>query len=362
MKVEKQLSKFIKPFDPTPATHSHYRLGFIDELSPPVYVGMVLFFSPDSNHNPKFVSELEKSLEKTLTRLYPLAGRYVDGMKTVECNDEGAQFIHAKVNIKLHDFLGLEENAELVDEFIPFKSGVPLVFSDPLLVIQVTMFECGGLAVGENVTEFIGSGFNSSLLFPPRYMRPIPPRGELPIAPTHKSDVTCGKFTCKKLSFSESAISNMKAKAIAGGKINTCNLSKVQLVSGIIWKALIGVDRAVHNITRESILLQPVNLRGEMASLIPKDSCGNFCSVYATSSGSAETTEELVHCVSDSTKKIKSNYKKVYHNTEEGQAMVLNSYLNIADVPESTNVIRLTSWCKFPFYEADFGPSGWLQG
>ncbi|GKA63613.1 pelargonidin 3-O-(6-caffeoylglucoside) 5-O-(6-O-malonylglucoside) 4'''-malonyltransferase-like protein [Tanacetum coccineum] len=92
-----------------------------------------------------------------------------------------------------------------------------------------------------------------------------------------------------------------------------------------------------------------------MASLITKDSCGNFCSVYATSSGSAETTEELVHCVSDSTKKIKSNYKKVYHNTKEGQAMVLNSYLNIADVPESTNVIRLTSWCKFPFYEADFG-------
>ncbi|GJX67183.1 transferase, chloramphenicol acetyltransferase-like domain protein [Tanacetum coccineum] len=263
MKVEKQLSKFIKPFDPTPTTHSHYRLGFIDELSPPVYVGMVLLFSPDSNHNPKFISKLEKSLEKTLTRLYPLAGRYVDGMKTVECNDEGAQFIHAKVNIKLHDFLGLEENVELVDELILFKSGVPLVFSDPLLVIQVTMFECGGLAVGvsvahkiadastictflnewasmnreENVTEFIGSGFNSSLLFPPYYMRPIPPRGELPIAPTHKSDVTCGKFTCKKLSFSESAISNMKAKAIAGG----CNLSKVQLVFGIIWKALIGV-------------------------------------------------------------------------------------------------------------------------
>ncbi|GJY69072.1 transferase, chloramphenicol acetyltransferase-like domain protein [Tanacetum coccineum] len=236
-----------------------------------------------TNDEVEFLKLFEEEIEVRLN--------YRDQMRRWEM-----YFIHAKVNIKLHYFLGLEENAELVDEFIPFKSGVPLVFSDMLLVIQVTMFEFGGLAVGvsvahkiadastictflnewasmnqeENVTEFIGSGFNSSLLFPPRYMRPIPPRGELPIAPTHKSDVTCGKFTCKKLSFSESAISNMKAKPIAGGKINTCNLSKVQLVSEIIWKALIGVDRAIHNITRESILLHPVNLRGEIASLIPK--------------------------------------------------------------------------------------------
>nr|GEU30771.1 transferase, chloramphenicol acetyltransferase-like domain protein [Tanacetum cinerariifolium] len=375
MKVEKQSSKFVKPFDPTPATLGYYRVGCIDELSPFAYVGIVLFYSLNSNnHKSSFVVRLEKSLEKTLTRLYPLAGRYADKIQTVECNDEGAQLIHAKVNIKLQDFLGLEENIEMVDEFIPFKSSDSLVFSDPLLAIQLTVFECGGISVGvsvahkiadastictflnewafmnreENVTEFLGSGFNSSLLFPPRGERPIAP-------PTHKSDVMCGKYTRKKLSFTESAISNMKAKAIADGKINTCNLSKVQLVLGIIWKALLGVDRAIHNITRESILLQPVNLRGKMASLIPKDSCGNFFAVCATNSGIAETTQELVHCLSDSVKRITYNYSKVYHNTEEGQMMVLNSHLRIADVPESTNAIRLTSWCKFPFYETDFG-------
>ncbi|PWA98271.1 transferase, Chloramphenicol acetyltransferase-like domain protein [Artemisia annua] len=372
MKVEKQSSKFIKPFDPTPSTLGRYRVGLIDELSPFAYVGIVLFYSLNSNHESSFVIRLEKSLEKTLTRLYPLAGRYADEIQTVECIDEGAQLIHAKVNIKLQNFLGLEVNAELVDEFIPFKSGVPLVFSDPLLAVQLTMFECGGVAVGvnfahkivdastlctflnewaymnqkENEIEFTGPGFNSSSLFPPRGIRLIPPP---------KIDAMSSKYTRKKLTFTESEISNMKAKAIAGGKINTCNLSKVQLVCGIIWKALIGVDRAIHNITRESILLQPVNLRGKMASLIPKDSCGNIFAVCATSSGIAETTEELVHCLSDSIKKITYNYSKVYHNTEEGQTMVLNSHLNTADVPESTNVIRLTSWCKFPFYEADFG-------
>ncbi|GKA84172.1 transferase, chloramphenicol acetyltransferase-like domain protein [Tanacetum coccineum] len=201
MKVEKQSSKFIKPFHPTPSINCRYRIGFSDELAPPIYAGVVIFFSPNHNHVPKFIPKLEKSLEKTLTRLYPLAGRYVDEMRTVECNDEGAEFIHAKVNIKLQDFLGIEVNAMLVDEFIPLKSGAPLIYSDPLLAIQVTMFECGGVAIGvsaahkivdastlctflnewasmnreKNEIEFVGPGFNSSLLFPPRDLPSFPP-------------------------------------------------------------------------------------------------------------------------------------------------------------------------------------------
>ncbi|PWA98270.1 transferase, Chloramphenicol acetyltransferase-like domain protein [Artemisia annua] len=377
MKVEKQSSKFIKPFDPTPATYGRYRIGFIDELTPPLYVGMVLFFSPNDNHNPKSVSKLEKSLEKTLTRFYPLAGRYVDEMKTVECNDEGAEFIHAKANIKLQDFLGFEANAMLVDEFIPFKSGSAHLLSDPLLAIQVTLFECGGVAIGvsaahktvdastlctflngwasmnreENEIEFLGPDFNSSLLFPPRDLpsSPQPP-------PMTMSDDMLSKHTKMKLLFSESDISNMKAKAIASGKVSTRQLSKVQLVSAMIWKALNAIDKAIHNYPRESILLQPVNLRGKMASPISENSCGNLFGFCTTESGIYETTDRLVDGLSDSVKKIINNYSKVYHNSEEGQIMVLNSHLRLASInPLSTNVVILTSWCKFPFYETNFG-------
>lgn len=34
--------------------------------------------------------------------------------------------------------------------------------------------------------------------------------------------------------------------------------------------------------------------------------------------------------------------------------MILNSFLNLTSITESTNVILVTSWCKFPFYEVDF--------
>nr|GEU30772.1 zinc finger, CCHC-type [Tanacetum cinerariifolium] len=185
-----------------------------------------------------------------LAESYGDEGRFVDEIQTIKGNDEGAEFIHAEVNIQLQDFLGLEMNYELVDEFIPSKSGVPLVYNDPLIVIQVTMFKCGGPA------------FNSSSLFPPRGIRPIRPL---------KIDATSNKYTRKKLTFNESAITNMKAKAIKNEKINTCDLSKVQLVLGIIWKAFI---------------------------------------VCASNSGIAETTKELVHHLSDYIKRITYNYSR----------------------------------------------------
>ncbi|KAL9991709.1 putative vinorine synthase [Helianthus debilis subsp. tardiflorus] len=108
-------------------------------------VGVVLFLSENNNdHNPKVVTHLEQSLEKTLTRFYPLVGRYVDKTYTADCNDDGVEFIHAKVNIKMQDIIVNEANVKHVDKFIPPKTGV----TNLLLAIQATVFMCGGVALG----------------------------------------------------------------------------------------------------------------------------------------------------------------------------------------------------------------------
>ncbi|PWA98269.1 transferase, Chloramphenicol acetyltransferase-like domain protein [Artemisia annua] len=297
-------------------------IGSTDEITPLENIGVVLFFSPNTNHDTKFVAQLEKFLEKTLTHLYPLAGRYVDDVQTVECNDEGAQFIYAIVNIKLYEFPGLYEYFKMVDEFIPFSRGTHQ-FNDPLLAIQVTMFECGGIVVGvrvahkiadastlctflnewacisqdENDIGYFGPSFNSSLLFPPRGVRTLP-------LPPMSDDY---------------------------------------------------VKQVIHSYLRDSIFLQPINLRGKMASSIPKNSCGNLFSICARKSENGETTEELVNLLSNTVKKTINEYSKVYHDSEEVQMMVLNSYLNLANIPESSNAVLLTSWYKFLFYEVNFG-------
>ncbi|GJS37984.1 transferase, chloramphenicol acetyltransferase-like domain protein [Tanacetum coccineum] len=375
MKMEKQPSKFIKPFVSAPPKFRNYKLGFIDEFVFPANVGVVLFFPANRDNNLQFVTKLEKSLERTLTRFYPLAGRYIDENHSVDCSDQGAEYIYAKVNIKLQDILVLKENVIFFNEFIPSKLGVAYHLNNSLLATQVTTFECGGVALGvsathkivdastlctfinewaatnreENETEFKGPGFSSSSLLSARGL------SHVPVQPI--TDDMLNKCIVKKCAFSESAILNLKVKAIANQKESTRPWSKVQLVSAIIWKALNSVDRAIHNCPRQSILTQAVNLRGKTASLIPENSCGNLWGFCATKATSLETTEELANLLSDSINKTITNFSKVDHNTEEGQMIVLNSLSPMSDltVAESTNLIFFTSWCKFPFCEADFG-------
>ncbi|PWA79240.1 transferase, Chloramphenicol acetyltransferase-like domain protein [Artemisia annua] len=375
MNIQKQSSKLIKPFVPTPQTLRHYKISFTDELIPFINISVVLFFSANNNAIPKFVSRLETSLAKILTQFYPLAGRYVDKTQTIDCNDQGVEFIHAKVDIKMQDILAPGVDIKFVDEFIPPKIFAVEQFTDPLLAIQVTMFNCGGVALGasimhkiadastlctflnewaamnreENEIEFSGPGFNSPSLFPGRCYGPIP-------LPLIRDELSSKLYIRKRVSFSESEISILKAKAMDNGKLNTLHLSKVQLVSAIIWKAFISVVNATNDKPSESILVQPVDLRGKTASLIPKESCGNLVGFCATDARMVETTEELADRLSHNVKKTINKLSKVNHCSEEGQTTVLNSLtLKDVEILESTYVIFLTSWCKFPFYEADFG-------
>ncbi|KAJ0804351.1 putative transferase [Helianthus annuus] len=365
MKFQKQPSKFIKPLVPTPSNLKRYKKGFTDELAPFVNVNIVLFFSKNLNHDPKFITQLENSLAKTLTQFYPLAGRYVEESQYVDCNDEGVEFIQANVNVKLENILGPEVNILFLEEFIPLETKPQEV----VLTIQLTTFECGGVALGvsathsvvdastlctflnkwadmnreENRTKFTTPGFISSSLFPARGFRPM----QLPLT---TDDHVLDKYTRKKLSFSETAISSMKEKVKT-----SVRLSKAQLVSAIIWKGLIGVDRATHGHPRESMLFQPINLREKMASSISKHACGNIWGICATKPTILETTIELANLLNESVTKAVNDYSNVHHDSEQGQMMVLNSFLGMTNIPESTKAIPITSWCKFPFYEVDFG-------
>ncbi|GJX09435.1 transferase, chloramphenicol acetyltransferase-like domain protein [Tanacetum coccineum] len=93
----------------------------------------VLFFHANRDKNLQFVTKLEKSLERTLTRFYPLAGRYVEENHSVDCSNQGAEYIYAKVNIKLQDILVLKENVMFFNEFIPSKLGVAYHLDNSLL-------------------------------------------------------------------------------------------------------------------------------------------------------------------------------------------------------------------------------------
>nr|XP_043617442.1 pelargonidin 3-O-(6-caffeoylglucoside) 5-O-(6-O-malonylglucoside) 4'''-malonyltransferase-like [Erigeron canadensis] len=379
-KVDIRSRKLIKAFIPTPTTLNHHKMGFKDEVVAAINVRLILFYSAmvggvDTTIN--FITQLENSLAQCLSRFYPIAGRYNHQIRAIEYNNEGAEFVQARIqnNVKLQDMLDPKLNPGILNNLLPCGTCDAGEIIDPLLVIQATVFDCGGLTLGVSIShkvadaatlctflndwaaltrgeitlESISPKFCSSEFLPPRGFLDFDP--PLPRSLKHKFE---NEYITKRVLFSEKEISMMKEK-VNGGQ----SYSRVQVVSAMIWKALIDVDRAKHGHPRASMLFQPVNIRGKTTPSIPNDSCGNLGGFIITECPIAQTLSMGFECLAgllhDSIKKTIDQLGKLSSKSEELQTLVFDSFVKSETRDELVSVFPLTSWCKFPFYEVDFG-------
>ncbi|KAI8023176.1 (13S,14R)-1,13-dihydroxy-N-methylcanadine 13-O-acetyltransferase AT1 [Camellia lanceoleosa] len=101
MKVEVEIisKETIKPSSPTPHHLHTCQCSFLDQISPPVHMPILLFFETDADKlsNANMSDQLKTSLSETLTQFYPLAGRLLDNI-SINCNDEGISYLEARAN------------------------------------------------------------------------------------------------------------------------------------------------------------------------------------------------------------------------------------------------------------------------
>ncbi|KAK3027445.1 hypothetical protein RJ639_041051 [Escallonia herrerae] len=375
MKVQILSKKFVKPSTPTPSSLRNYKISFTDELAPTINVPLILYY-PASNGNTAIASlvsdsnQYEKSLEHILTQFYPLAGRYIKQSRLIDCNDQGVEYVVAKVNVQLHDLLGQGVEAEELNQLIPCEIGAADEVSDPLLAIQVNIFECGGLTIGGCCSHRIGDGstiasfiYGWAIASQGKSTDGICPsfdaasfflgRGLDKLALNLPRSVKDAEFKSmtKMFAFNKKAISTLRAM------YHGPRASSLQLVNAILWKALIGMDRAKHGRSRASFLIQPVNLRGKTNPPLPRQTFGNLWGLATTQvkSGEKMAFQDFVDLLSGSIRKYVKDCGNVLSN--DGYQVIVNPFMEsnktISD-PE-VNFCLFTSWCKFPFYEADFG-------
>ncbi|KAI3868996.1 hypothetical protein MKX03_015953 [Papaver bracteatum] len=165
MKVEVVSTETIKPSSPTPNHLRTSKLSFLDQLSPPIYVPIILFYPIDCKNGCKSTVELicdnfKKSLPETLNKHYPLAGRVKDS-SFVECNDDGVEYIEAKV----HDVSGgtfqiiQDPNIHVLRRLLPFDPyGAEGYNKKVILSTQMNVLEedCGGIVIGICISHKIG--------------------------------------------------------------------------------------------------------------------------------------------------------------------------------------------------------------
>ncbi|KAL5569953.1 hypothetical protein UlMin_026528 [Ulmus minor] len=353
MQVQIISRETIRPSSPTPPHKKIYNLSLFDLISPRVHIPIVYFYKSTTSSTVN-ISHLKISLSKTLARYYPFAGRLNDGV-SMECKDEGIVFIEATISSNLTEIL---ENPkyETLDSLFPDGLRWKDWTGGSCLAIQVSFFNCGGLAIAmcmshkladaNTICQFFNTwaamarvpvGRDESTL-PELNAASIFPRGNMPgISGSAKFEK--GNNVSKRFVFEASKIASLKA--MVGEKVQTP--TRVQVVTALIQKCAISASRRINTGTSNpSIMIQSVNLRSRMVPPVPENCAGNMTWFFS------------IHTYDGRNQAI-NTFKRL--RGEEGPLLIKELLKESKRVFQNENLVKYnyTSWCRFLFYEADFG-------
>ncbi|XP_062011944.1 BAHD acyltransferase At5g47980-like [Rosa rugosa] len=377
IKVEVIHKETIIPSSPTPPHLESLSLSVFDQLQPEFYVPLLLFYPNSSNEinidHHSLAAErsslLKTSLSKTLTHFYPFAGKFEYNV-SISCNDHGAAFLQAQVNCPISTVLEKPDH-EVLKQLLPADIASTQEVAGHLLLVQANFFECGGMAIGVNISHKVGDAFTFSkfinswaavsfgssasdhIVVPAVEFGVVaslcPPldffNSRQPIVEFAKEKSVTERFV-----FEASKIDALKSKAASS---TVPNPTRVEVVSALIWKCATEASRSNLGSVRPSVWCQVVNMRKRSGQPLTENSLGNF--VWYFASMTMESEIDLQSLVAKFRKGIEE-FKEKYPNGVSPQDVCQT-------IQESGNLMTkdgidnysCSSWCRFPFYEANFG-------
>lgn len=372
-KVEILSREIIKPSSPTPNHMRILNLSLLDILSSPMYTGALLFYAADlqtllGSSSEETSLKLKKSLSETLPIFYPLAGRIMGS--SVECNDEGAVFIEARVDHLLSEFLKCPV-PESLEPLIPVEAKSREAVTWPVLLIQANFFSCGGLVIticiSHKITDatslamFIrgwaesarGLGITSIPSFTASDFFPIP-LDELPSKPMDRK-VEVQEMNCitKRFVFDASKMKKLRDKSSSN---LVKNPTRVEAVTALFWRCATKASRSSSQTPITSVLHIPVSLRGKVDSL-SENTIGNMLSIMILKNDKDKL--EGIQEVVGELRQAKEIFSLNCNEMSKSSSRILEFLEEIGKTYGRRNEVDLwmsNSWCKLGMYEeADFG-------
>ncbi|KAL0363979.1 UNVERIFIED_CONTAM: Stemmadenine O-acetyltransferase [Sesamum angustifolium] len=240
--------------------------------------------------------------------------------------------------------------------------------------IQASEFACGGIAVGLCISHRILDGTALST-FLKSWATAASSSGEKLVSPDFSAsslfpdnglwlkDASMamwgalfkkGQFVTRRFVFDGSAIASLKELGTSRRRKPT----RVEAVSGFIWKCAMAASEERFGCRGPSLLTHILNLRKRAAPNFSEQSLGNL--IWMTSAkftGGTENLElpELVDEIRRSISKIDADYVKKLRG-DEGSNMMQKDVEEILEFSsKDVDYFGFTSWCKLGFYDVDFG-------
>ncbi|XVF08755.1 hypothetical protein REPUB_Repub07fG0030200 [Reevesia pubescens] len=363
----------IKPSSPTPNHLRTHKLSLLDqiEIGESIYIPVILFYPSPIGDSGKISTVLKESLSKTLAHFYPFAGRVKDEF-SIDCNDEGIIYIEAQVSTNLSIVLK-DPDVDLHLQLLPNDSleRLPETTAQILVGIQVNFFACGGMAICACVDHVVADAaaaatfintwaeiacganyidldviYDCTSVFPPQDLSSLREQ----FANESKNEVPVerpqGRVVTKRLLFDGTKITTLRNE-IGNGRPSSYRPSRFEAVSALIWSAMLSTttndDKTFFTVNIS------MNLRNRMNPPLPPQCIGNVYQVKAVESLMEKTNNLsiLVGKIHESLRKVDDEYVK---KLGAGDA-----YLGFLMSKAKSNMLLFSSWCRFPFYETDFG-------
>ncbi|XP_071690664.1 epi-neemfruitin B 7-O-acetyltransferse L7AT-like [Rutidosis leptorrhynchoides] len=371
----------IKPASPTPQHLRIFNLSLIDQILFDSYIPIIIFI-PNSNNASitDIISKRSKHLKETLSKLlcqfYPFAGQVKD-MLHIECNDKGVNYIEARIDQTLEEFLchpDVEKKSELMPES-PFVEESAI--GNYVIGIQINIFNCGGIGLSMNMAHKImdfhtctifmkawaatakGSPETISPSFEASKVFPNDPSQEdlLPIEPIRPSNF----LSTKRFVFDPTALALLKKQAVGTTSPLPRGPSRMEATTAVIWKAVAKAASTVKKLDPRSphVLVIPVNIRKRASPAFTENSIGNFAMPVKANCfpGSKPNLSTLMGKLRESILTINSDYVESLKG-EKGHETVNKMLKELKPLTNTTKVVEhIACSCVLNsgIYDLDFG-------
>ncbi|KAI4350342.1 hypothetical protein L6164_004806 [Bauhinia variegata] len=152
VQVQIQSSRRVIPSQPTP--NGNFLMSYCEQIKVSTHGSQLYFYKPCStSHDASnlYVETLRTSLSQALVHYYPFAGRlsWINGARMeLHCNAMGVPLLEASCDASLADLGDFAEPNQIQQQFVPMFDYSCPIEQMPLMMAQLTRFQCGGLVLG----------------------------------------------------------------------------------------------------------------------------------------------------------------------------------------------------------------------